>query len=121
MSVDDIKADIEKYLPLISGLTLSGGDPVYQINDTVELATWAKENGLTVTLYTGFELRQIQLPNPSPFDFIIDGCFDFEKQSADCAFRGSSNQKVWMKLVDTNYTNIAGGLDYVKRKCLRFY
>ena len=112
MPIADIQADIERFLPLISGLTLSGGDPVYQLDDAIELARWAKTIDLKVTLYTGFELNQIQLPSPSPFDFIIDGCFEFERTD-DCAFRGSSNQKVWSRFGDKYYSNISASVDFL--------
>ena len=98
MSFDDVTKKILDYLPFISGITLSGGDPLFQKSDALILASWAKSQKLQTTLYTGFDLADI-FPECCDwdFDFIIDGKFILEKKSINCPFRGSSNQNIWRK------------------------
>ena len=98
MSFDDVTKKILDYLPFISGITLSGGDPLFQKPDALYLAKWAKSQKLQTTLYTGFDLADI-FPDCCDwnFDFIIDGKFILEKKSINCPFRGSSNQNIWRK------------------------
>lgn len=95
MPFEKLRAEIEKYLPLITGITLSGGDPVYQLDSALEIACWAKSVGLTVTLYTGFEFRQLTNMPLTDFDYIIDGRFVKEQASGNIPFRGSRNQRIW--------------------------
>ena len=94
-----IRRLILKFRPFITGLTLSGGDPVYQLDDALFLARWAKSQRLDVTLYTGFSIDALQsiiVPwDIAPFDYIIDGCFQHDLRDPNIAFRGSRNQKVW--------------------------
>lgn len=108
MSFDDVTKKIQKYLPFISGITLSGGDPLFQKNDALDLATWAKSQNLQTTLYTGFLLADL-FPDCCDwnFDFIIDGKFMLEKKSIDCPFRGSSNQNIWKK-TPLGFENVGG-------------
>ena len=108
ISLEKIEKHILSYVPPVSGVTFSGGDPMYQIKETIELAEWAKAHGLQTTLYTGFDVSEVckaMSGKDYPFDYIIDGCFEMEKKSVDTAFRGSSNQKIW-KLVKGTYSSV---------------
>ena len=120
MSLDNIKAHVMKYRPLITGLTISGGDPLYQFDETVLLAQWANRKGLTVTLYTGFDINKVESMlddhERSPFDYIVDGCYRQECRSRDCAFRGSSNQQIWRLLPDGRYENVSARIDRTARR-----
>ncbi len=106
MTLEEIKADIDSYVPPVSGVTFSGGDPMYQIEDTLELARWAQTCGLRTTLYTGFQLSEVEAIlseqkcslSDAPFDYIIDGCFVMAEKSSDIAFRGSFNQNIYKKI-----------------------
>ena len=101
MSLDEIKEDIMSYVPPVTGVTFSGGDPVMQANEVVKLAKWAKENGLITTLYTGYTMKElVGLINLTPFDYVIDGEYMDEKRSYDTPFRGSSNQMMYKNCGD---------------------
>ena len=120
--VEAVQNHIQRYLRLITGLTVSGGDPVYQLEETVLLAEWAKRKGLTVTLYTGFELdavneklKRFELES-YPFDYIVDGCYKEECRSTDCAFRGSSNQRVWRQTPEGVFEDVSKKLDCSARR-----
>ncbi len=80
-------------------VTLSGGDPLYQPEFISRLCSEIKKLGLTIWLYTGFTIEQI---NASPtlseaikdVDTIVDGPFIEALRDRDLRFRGSSNQRI---------------------------
>ena len=97
VSVGELKESISKYIGFIDGITLSGGDPAYQLDELRELIDWAKEQGLSVLMYTGFTLQELQEGhyNLDGIDCIIDGLYDHRKHTRDVPFRGSTNQKMY--------------------------
>lgn len=96
--------------PLLDGVTLSGGDPLFQAKQCIEIVKACKENNLTVWLYTGFEFEQfIRFLNNEKcderinkymisllrkVDVVVDGPFIESKKTLDSLFRGSSNQRL---------------------------
>lgn len=96
--VDDVKAKI-KDLSLQDGITLSGGDPFFQVDAVLEIAKFAKECKLNVWAYTGFLFEDL-INNPKTkellnyIDVLVDGKFVLEKKSLCLKFRGSSNQRI---------------------------
>lgn len=103
--IDEILAN-----PLLDGITLSGGDPLFQAKQCIDLVKTCKENNLTVWLYTGFEFEQfIRFLNNEKcderinkymisllrkVDVVVDGPFIESKKTLDSLFRGSSNQRL---------------------------
>lgn len=83
----------------ISGITFSGGDPLY-IGNRQEVTALAKEirqkfPGKTIWLYTGFVWESIQhLPIMEVVDVLVDGEFQCDKKDTNLHWRGSSNQRV---------------------------
>ena len=83
----------------ISGLTLSGGDPLFPGNrNTIEtLAREVKERFpmKTIWLYTGYSWEQIaDLPIMEYVDVLVDGKFIESLKDTSLHWRGSSNQRV---------------------------
>lgn len=83
----------------ISGLTLSGGDPLYAGNreDMLKLVKEVRERfpAKTIWMYTGFEWESIeQLEIMDYIDVLVDGEFVVEKADPQIPWRGSSNQRV---------------------------
>lgn len=102
VSFDLIKKIIDDN-PYADGITLSGGDPLYQIDASTEIAEYAKSKGLDVILYTGFlfeEVLEMTKANQrlkdllNNVDTLIDGPFILEQRHLSLKFRGSSNQKI---------------------------
>ena len=52
-TLDEIYEELDN-LPKQDGITLSGGDPLYQIDAVTEIAKYAKKKGLNIWCYTGF-------------------------------------------------------------------
>ena len=83
------------------GITLSGGDPMFQALACLDIAEYAKSIGLNVWCYTGFTFEQlISSKNPNVLEFLkyidilVDGKFILEEKSMDVVFRGSKNQRI---------------------------
>ena len=92
----DIIADFKRN-KLLSGITLTGGEPLLQIAPAVELARAAKLFGLSVWLYTGytFETLNVDAKRLLKFvDVLVDGAFDITQRDLDLQFRGSRNQRI---------------------------
>ncbi|MBO4476844.1 MAG: anaerobic ribonucleoside-triphosphate reductase activating protein [Lachnospiraceae bacterium] len=83
----------------ISGITFSGGDPLFYKNraDVAELIDEIREKypDKTIWLYTGYEWEAIRdLPMMRKIDVVIDGLFVLSLLDKQLKWRGSSNQKV---------------------------
>ncbi len=94
---EEIFAELEK--SYISGLTLSGGDPLHPANcyTVTDLAAKAKERypDKTIWLYTGFDWDEINtLPILEFVDVVVDGNYMDELRDTKLHWRGSSNQRV---------------------------
>lgn len=99
----DDKAKVEIFDQLgkdyISGLTLSGGDPLYPDNrETVTaLIKEVKEKfpQKNIWLYTGYTWEEIKdLPLIPYIDILVDGKYIENKSDRNIKWRGSKNQKV---------------------------
>lgn len=96
----------------IEGITLSGGDPLYQPEDAMEIAKAAKELGLNVWCYTGHIFENIVICTHTFIykaleyvDVLVDAPFikelrmiasdDMtEEEKRKCIYRGSTNQRL---------------------------
>jgi len=108
--------DVEKKFannPLLSGITLSGGEPAEQAEPCAELARRAHQKGLNVWTYTGSTLEKLnerakddpalkQLLDET--DVLVDGPFILAQRSLELDFCGSKNQR----LIDMNETRRQG-------------
>lgn len=87
--------------PLLSGLTLSGGEPMEQPIPCLALAKAAHESGLNVWCYTGYTWEQLTQENDPDrmalmheIDVLVDGPFIQAEKSLELDFRGSRNQRL---------------------------
>lgn len=113
-SVKDICNELNN-LQNQDGITLSGGDPLFQIDAVLEIAKYAKKIGLNVWCYTGFTYEEIlkmgknnqkYLDFLNTIDVLVDGKFEIEHKSYDVLFRGSTNQR----LIDTKASLLFGSV-----------
>ena len=82
---------------LLSGITLTGGEPLLQIDAAIELARETKNLGLNVWCYTGYTLEEIADSARELLkyvDVLVDGPFVEELRDLELEFRGSSNQRI---------------------------
>ena len=86
----------------IEGVTLSGGEPLLQI-DLVKLLEEVKSLGLGIILFTGYQLNEIDDNLKNQCDIIIDGYFDEQKIDNNSALVGSVNQNI--NYISDRYVN----------------
>lgn len=102
IEIDEIISMIDKN-PLLDGITLSGGDPLLQIEESLELAKKVKDKKLNIILYTGYKFEDILLDLKensilrellNQIDILIDGKYIEEEKDLLLKFRGSKNQRI---------------------------
>lgn len=102
VDIDEVKTEIDQ-LSFTDGITLSGGDPLFQIEASLEIAKYAKLKKLNVWCYTGYTFEQLLVMSHhndrllellKNIDVLVDGKFDIEQFSMNVAFRGSKNQRI---------------------------
>lgn len=79
------------------GLTILGGEPLEQPPAIYSLIEEAKEKGLSIFLYSGFEdkeLTNLQRKCVDASDIVVLGRYVQAKRDTTLRWRGSSNQKV---------------------------
>ena len=98
MILNEIKAN-----PILTGITLSGGEPFEQAPVFADLAQAVKSFGLDVWIYTGYTFETIlALKDSRPgwnellsqADVLVDGPFILEQMDPLLRFKGSKNQRI---------------------------
>lgn len=99
--------------PLLSGITLSGGEPFCQAAQCAELARRAHALGLNVWVYTGNLYEELCRTAEtdagvadllSQCDVLVDGPFILAQRSLELDFCGSANQRI----IDLSQTRQSG-------------
>jgi len=98
INIDEI-IDKARKNPLLSGITLSGGEPFMQVEAMSELAKKARVAGLNVIVYTGYTWEELVtnegfMPLVNAADYIVDGRFEIDKRTLVIPFVGSENQRI---------------------------
>ena len=94
---DELFAELGK--DYVSGVTLSGGDPLFPANraDVGALCARIRQRfpDKTIWLYTGYTGEEIQdLPLLENVDVVVDGRFVQAQADSQLHWRGSANQRV---------------------------
>lgn len=102
MSIEDIVKKVKEN-PLLSGVTISGGEPFLQAKTCAVLSSKVKEMGLNIMTYTGYTFEEIMERIDTnkgwrellyETDILVDGRFDIDKKSLLLKFKGSKNQRI---------------------------
>lgn len=96
--------------PLIDGVTFSGGDPLFQASELINIVKELHDKDINMWLYTGFVFEDFILFKNNCcknelvtrdmiellqyIDVVVDGPFEIDNKSFDCKFRGSKNQRL---------------------------
>ena len=104
---DELFAELGK--DYVSGVTLSGGDPLFPANraDVGALCARIREQfpDKTIWLYPGYTWEEIQdLPLLENVDVVVDGRFVQTQADSQLHWRGSANQRV-IDVVRTRASN----------------
>jgi len=109
---------VKPLLDKVDGITLSGGEPLFQANELLKFLNKLPKN-LDKMLFTGFyknELNDIQLKCFNMFDLVVEGRFEKEKMG-NFLYRGSSNQVFsspsgkYRDILDILYTLPSAGIE----------
>ena len=100
MDTADILAQMREN-PLLSGVTLSGGEPFCQPEPLLEIAKAVHAAGKTVMAYSGYTFEQLcGSEDPAvrallaECDILVDGPFVLAERDLTLRFRGSRNQRL---------------------------
>lgn len=117
--VERIIDDLNDTRIIRDGLSLSGGDPLHKRNtaSVFELVKRVKHECPTknIWMWSGYYLRDIR-DNKTYMDILeyvdvfVDGPFELEMKDPALAFRGSSNQTVWRRQSNGDWTSDNGKL-----------
>ena len=86
-----------------TGITFSGGDPMFQPYPCMKLAKYCKDKGYNIWVYTGFTYEKIMdlakkdkiyLEFLKYIDVLVDGPFILKERNLNLLFRGSNNQRL---------------------------
>ena len=111
-----------------TGLTISGGDPMYQPEACLKIAKYARKKGLNIWVYTGFtyeELLKLSESKPVYKDFLkeidvlVDGRFILKERDLSLLFRVSRNQRLidMKKTLESNEVVVIDEYEYNESKC----
>ena len=99
--------------PLLKGITLSGGDPIVQAEELVDLCREVHALGKDVLLYTGYTYEELQEMAKArravaellaETDTLVDGRFVLAQRDLTLIYKGSRNQRI----IDMARTREAG-------------
>ena len=88
---------------MLDGITVSGGDPLFNPEDMEKVLKFLKEKtGKNIWMYTGYTLEEIRKDERKNkcleyVDVLVDGPFIKQLYTPDLRFKGSSNQRIIKK------------------------
>jgi len=101
VNLEDILRRIKNNIPLIKGVTFSGGDPFEHSEALSELADGIRAMGLSIWCYSGYTYEEIvgsmdekKLNLLNKIDVLVDGRFDQNLKEGALKYTGSRNQRV---------------------------
>lgn len=77
----------------VDGFTLTGGDPLFQYEDCINLIRELKAISPDILVYTGYTAEELSGKDLSGISVLIDGPYVQERNS-NSFLRGSDNQKI---------------------------
>lgn len=96
--INDIYKQIESN-PMLTGITISGGDPLYSSKDLLKLLLKIKDLNKNIWVFTGFTIEELIDLNDTDIneclkyiDVLVDGPYKHELRNLS-EFKGSTNQR----------------------------
>ncbi|EDS76554.1 anaerobic ribonucleoside-triphosphate reductase activating protein [Clostridium massiliodielmoense] len=99
IELEDILNRIKSNIPLIKGVTFSGGEPFEQCKELTILANKIKEENLDIWCYTGYTFEELlkdkdKINLLKSVDVLIDGKFNKKLKNGAKKYTGSKNQRI---------------------------
>lgn len=103
------------------GITITGGEPFFQIDDLCELVKGIKSYGINdILIYSGYKIQQLKDMKKPQIDFVlseiavlVDGEY-IDALNDNVGIRGSSNQVI--NILNENYMESYKNIDKKERK-----
>ena len=96
-TIDDLSTEIGATSG-IEGVTFSGGEPFAQASALAALAERVRASGLSVFVFTGYELDELVHPASrallAQVDVVVTGRYLAAERASGLVWRGSANQRV---------------------------
>ena len=86
-----------KMTPIHKGITFSGGDPLAQAEELLQVIKILRREkpNLNIWTYTGYLFEEVQsYPVLKEIDVLVDGPFILSQRDIGLPFRGSANQRI---------------------------
>lgn len=102
-SVEDLLSELDAAVAAagIEGATLLGGEPFAHLDGAVPFARAVRQRGLSVTIFTGYELSELRARGDprveallASCDLLIDGPYDRTRPDRTRRWIGSTNQRI---------------------------
>ena len=100
-SIQDILEKIKKNIPIIKGVTFSGGEPFESAVALSKLSEEVRDLGLSIWCYSGYTYEELinscdndKLRLLRLIDVLIDGKFNEALMEGASRYTGSSNQRI---------------------------
>jgi anaerobic ribonucleoside-triphosphate reductase activating protein len=118
IQVSEIHEQILQYRNEIEGITLLGGEPLDQYEETLSLLTLCVKSGLSAMLFTGYEMHEIEEKGLTAItknlDILITGPYEKSNRTLYHQWIGSTNQRIHFlttryagyKIKNKNYTEL---------------
>ena len=95
----DAIIDELKNRKMLSGVTISGGEPFNQKEALLTIVNELKKIGISIWIYTGYTYEELMTDKTaqsilSAIDVLVDGPFILGLRDLGLRFRGSSNQRL---------------------------
>lgn len=105
IAIDKIIKIIKHNRGIVSGVTISGGEPFLQPKELLSLVTEINKQlpELNVAVYTGYTKKYLEESSDinneilNIIDVLIDGKFDANDTCSSLRYTGSANQKIYCK------------------------
>ena len=99
--VDSLLGKLANRIDQVEGITITGGEPMEQVEALVHLLDGVKNLGLSTFVYTGFTLEYLQSRKQAAInealkliDLLVDGPYVAAKTTDTLPWRGSQNQQI---------------------------
>ena len=103
-TLEDLILKLKDVIDWHQGITLSGGDPMYQEDELKKFLIMIRKDkelkNINIWMYTGSLFNEIPKGITQYLNVIVDG--KYIESLKPVKYRGSSNQKVWARYNGTN-------------------
>lgn len=119
ITVRHLLSQILQHKDKIEGITLLGGEPLDQYEETLLLIRLCREENLSTMLFTGYEMHEIKergmIAITENLDILAAGPYEEQKRTLYHQWIGSTNQKIYFltdryahyTIKNRNYTELS--------------